>query len=247
MKKIFLCLLSVIVNISNIYSQIIPESRFKFLTNIGLEFERPQNYNHVIDVCASPYFLTPSENDDITSNLKPQNNFEKNNYIKAGIGFYSLYENNILKGRERNISFYPGFVFGFGFSWVINNSAYITWENSIRSKVYKVELIGLDTVMNKTAIRAITDIEFINIDSKILLKIILFQFEKFKILGIGGVGGSLNLNNNTDYTILNRNVILKDSDLKDPETPEFFNNSGAIAEIGTEVKFESFSFTLTSL
>ena len=65
-----LMLFFLLFNFHNIYSQIIPENRFKFLTNIGLEFERPQNYDHIIDVCTSPYFLTPNPEGDPYANYE---------------------------------------------------------------------------------------------------------------------------------------------------------------------------------
>src|SRR5690606_4842210 len=161
---------------------------------------------------------------------------------------YSLYENNILKGRERNISFYPGLSFGLGFSWDINNSAYITWENSIRSKVYRVEFIGLDTTINKIAIANYANFSFINIDSKAIAKIGLVNFEEVILSAFGGLGITINLTEYVNYSDYNNyNVVLKFSDKIPPETPELLNNSGIIAEFGIDARYKNISFALNLL
>ena len=64
MRYFFIILSFILFTTSELqYSQIIPQDRFKILTNIGLEFERPFYFNHIIDVCQPPYNVYPTNVD----------------------------------------------------------------------------------------------------------------------------------------------------------------------------------------
>jgi hypothetical protein len=163
--------------------------------------------------------------------------------VKGGVGFYSFYKSNILTGREREITIDPTLITSVGLSWQLSDLFYLGWENSFRLKSPHVDFIGLDTTNNKIDTKYYVDFRFFNIDSKVIGKLEIAEFKDGKILIVAGTGLSLKLSYNSNYTTINKNVVVNLSDLMPPDVLDgnFFNNSGFITELGIEVKYLSLS------
>jgi hypothetical protein len=58
-----------ILFIDLIFAQVIPENRRVDWSNVGLEINRPEYYDHIIDVCQQPYNVVPNPNGDWNINV----------------------------------------------------------------------------------------------------------------------------------------------------------------------------------
>lgn len=72
----------------NIYSQVIPQNRFEFLYNIGLEVEKPVYYDRIVDVCQE-YNLIPNPNGDWSTNVNKLNQIIQD--LRGSSGWKCIY------------------------------------------------------------------------------------------------------------------------------------------------------------
>lgn len=67
-----------------IFAQVIPENRRVDWSNVGLEINRPEYYDHIIDVCQPPYNVVPNPTGDWNTNVVGLNKAIDSARVKTG-------------------------------------------------------------------------------------------------------------------------------------------------------------------
>lgn len=166
--------------------------------------------------------------------------FAQEVYLKGGVGFYNIYEENILAGREREIKLNPTPTLSAGLSWDIGNNFLFGSELGLRMKSGRVDYIGIDTSTNSKASYGYKNLLNYNIDTKVLLKLQILKTSQISITPYFGSGISVKLYddgklNITDYSVVR---IPPDGEMP-PEIDAIINNSGLFIEGGIECSYNS--------
>ena len=160
--------------------------------------------------------------------------------IKGGVGFYNIYEENILTGRQRKITTEPTPIFSFSLNWNLNDIIKLKWENSFRYKKGRADFFGIDTIKNELSIYGHTNYNFYNVDSKAVGQIKLLDLNDFKCSANLGIGVSINIKNKIDFTTVNRKILLIKPDGEMAPELTYINNTGIICETGLEIQYHKF-------
>ncbi len=162
--------------------------------------------------------------------------------IKGGVGFYSIYDENILTGRERKISLEPTPIISFSLSWQLNDLIKLKWENSCRYKKVRADFYGLDTLENKLSIYAYTNYVFYNVDTKAVGQIKLIDLDGIKLSTNISAGISINISNemNIDFDKANSTILLINPDGEMAPELTYINNTGMIFDAGLEIQYYKF-------
>jgi hypothetical protein len=170
--------------------------------------------------------------------------YGQNVFFKGGMGFYELYENSILKGRDIELSVNLTPLIAVGLIWKISDKFELGCENVLRSKKFRADYYGIDTTNNIRGIYGYEDIQFLNLDVKAIGRLKVFGASDFE-LGIAFGGGiTIKVNSTYDFNYVDPKILLVRDDSIPPEIPTFTNNSGVLAEIGIDFRYKNFSFDI---
>lgn len=166
--------------------------------------------------------------------------FAQEVFIKGGIGFYNIYEENILTGREREIKLNPTPTLSAELDWDIGSNFFLGGEVGLRMKTGKVDYFGIDTATNSKAVYGYINLLNYNIDTKVLLKLQILKTSQISITPYFGSGISVKLYddgklNITDYSVVR---IPPDGEMP-PNIDAIINNSGLFVEGGIECRYKS--------
>ncbi len=160
--------------------------------------------------------------------------------VKGGIGFYNIYEENLLAGRERKIELNPTPTLNVALDWNIGNEFMMGIEAGVRTKTGRVDYIGLDTSSNSKAIYGQINFYDYNFDIKTALKYKFIQTSNISFTPFFSSGISIKFYD--DFKAGRRNYdiveIPPDGEMP-PEIDAIINNSGVFIETGLEVKYKS--------
>lgn len=162
--------------------------------------------------------------------------------IKGGVGFYNIYEENILAGRERKISMEPTPIISFSLNWQLNDLIKLKWENSFRFKKGRADFYGLDTLKNELSIYAYTNYIFYNVDTKAVGQIKLLDLDEIILSTNFSAGISINISNEMDINFdrTNSTIILVKPDGEMAPELTYINNTGIIFDAGLEIQYHKF-------
>lgn len=166
-------------------------------------------------------------------------------FVKGGVGFYELYQNSILKGRDIKLNISPTPLIAVGLTWEISDEFELGCENVLRSKMFEADYYGIDTINNQSGIYGHKKIQFLNLDIKAIGRLKVFEASDFNLGLVIGSGVSIKLNSTSDFNYVDPQIILiRDENSISPEVPTFTNNTGIIAEIGLNLRYKNFSFDI---
>jgi hypothetical protein len=166
--------------------------------------------------------------------------FAQEVYIKGGVGFYNIYEENILAGREREIKLNPTPTLSVGLSWDIGNDFLFGSELGLRMKSGRVNYIGLDTSTNSKASYGYIDFYDYNFDIKALLKYNAIKTSVIVVKPYVSSGLSVRFYDDFEPGTWNYSIVQipPDGEMA-PEIDALINNSGVFIEAGVECSYKS--------
>jgi hypothetical protein len=169
-------------------------------------------------------------------------------FIKGGVGFYNIYEENILAGLEREIELNPTPTFSAGLNWDIGNNFLFCSELGLRMKSGRVDYIGLDTSTNSKASYSYIDFYDYNFDIKALLKYSVIKTPTIVVNPFFSSGISVRFYDDFTPGPWNYGVveIPPDGEMA-PELDALIYNSGVFIEGGIECSYKSVLITIQYL
>lgn len=160
--------------------------------------------------------------------------------IKGGVGFYNIYQENILAGREREIELNPTPTLSAGLCWDIGNNFLFCSELGLRMKSGRVDYIGLDTSTNSKASYGYIDFYDYNFDIKALLKYIAIKTSDIVVKPYVSSGISVRFYDHFEPGHWNYIIVQIPPDGEmSPEINTIINNSGIFIEGGIECSYKS--------
>lgn len=166
--------------------------------------------------------------------------FSQEVFVNGGVGFYNIYEENILAGREREIKLNPTPTLSVGLSWDIGSNFFLGGEVGLRMKSGRVDYIGLDTSTNLKASYGYIDFYDYNFDIKALLKYSVIKTPSIVVYPFFSSGISVRFYDDFKPGPWNYGVveIPPDGEMP-PEIDALINNSGLFIEGGIECSYKS--------
>jgi hypothetical protein len=174
--------------------------------------------------------------------------FAQEVYLKGGLGFYNIYEENILTGREREIKLNPTPTISAGLSWDIGSNFFLGGEIGLRMKSGRVEYIGLDTSTNSKASYGFIDFYDYNFDIKALLKYNAIKTSDIVVKPYVSSGLSVRFYDDFEPGPRNYSIVQIPPDGEmPPEIDAIINNSGLFIEGGIECSYNSLLISIQYL
>lgn len=171
--------------------------------------------------------------------------FAQEVFIKGGVGFYNIYEENVLNGREREIKLNPTPILSVGLNWDIGNNFLFGSELGLRMKSGRVDYIGMDTSTNSKASYGYIDFYDYNFDIKALLKYSVIKTPTIVVKPFFSSGISVRFYDDFKPGQWNYRIVQIPPDGEmSPEIDALINNSGLFIETGVEC---SYKFVLISI
>ena len=174
--------------------------------------------------------------------------FAQEVYIKGGVGFYNIYEENVLNGREREIKLNPTPILSAALDWDIGSNFFLGGEVGLRMKSGRIDYIGLDTSTNSKASYSYIDFYDYNFDIKALLKYSVIKTPTMVVNPFFSSGISVRFYDDFAPGPWNYGVveIPPDGEMA-PEIDALINNSGLFIEGGIECSYKSLLITIQYL
>lgn len=164
-------------------------------------------------------------------------------FVKGGLGFYNIYQESVLQGKDISVDVKPTPLITLGLAWNVSNDLILSWENVIRSKKFKADYFGIDTTNDQRGIYGYEEIQFLNLDVKAIGRLKIFETSDFDLGLAIGSGISIKLNSTSDFNYVEpKYMLVRDESSITPEIPITTNNTGIIAEIGIDSRYKKFTF-----
>lgn len=174
--------------------------------------------------------------------------FAQEVFVKGGVGFYNIYEENILAGREREIKLNPTPTISAGLSWDIGSNFFLGGEIGLRMKSGRVNYIGLDTSTNSKASYGYIDFYDYNFDIKALLKYSVIKTPSIVVSPFFSSGLSVRFYDDFEPGLWNYSIVQIPPDGEmSPEIDALINNSGLFIEGGIECSYKSMLISIQYL
>lgn len=166
--------------------------------------------------------------------------FAQEVFVKGGFGFYHIYEENILTGREREIKLNPTPILSAQLDWDIGSNFFLGGEVGLRMKSGRIDYIGLDTSNNSKASYGYIDFYDYNFDIKAVLKYSVIKTPSIVVNPFFSSGLSVRFYDDFEPGPWNYNIVQIPPDGEmSPELDALIYNSGLFIEGGIECSYKS--------